>query len=134
MKRIDVACAVIVNQGKLLVCQRNSASDHPFEWEFPGGKVEHGESPEECIVREIKEELSIDIVIEKQLKPIDYDYCFKSIRLIPFCCKIIKGEPIALEHEMIKWHPVEYFAELKWSWADSELFYLNQAEIACLHC
>ncbi len=67
MNRIDVTCAIIIKEGKLLACQRGPRSEHAYEWEFPGGKVEDGESPEACIVREIWEELKVDILVLKQL-------------------------------------------------------------------
>lgn len=129
MKRIHVTCAIILDGQNILACQRGEGTDHPFEWEFPGGKIEPGETPEACIVREIKEELDVDVIVGKQMIPIDYDYHFKSIRLIPFLCSLPIGEPKALEHDSIKWLPIEHFSDLKWSEADRELFFLNLKQI-----
>ena len=132
MESIDVACALIANNRKMLACQRKADSDHPLEWEFPGGKVEKGETFRECIIREIKEELAITVSVIKSLEPVVYDYGFKSIRLIPFFCVIEKGLPVAIEHKLIKWQLIDDFEKLKWSAADYQLFYLNQKEIECL--
>lgn len=129
MKRVAVTCAVIIVAGELLACQRDTDTDHPFEWEFPGGKIEHGETPEECIIREIKEELGVDVFVERMLEPIEHDYGFKKIRLIPFLCKLIAGKPRAIEHKALKWCSIKCFTDLKWCEADRKLFYLNKSEI-----
>lgn len=129
MKWIDVACAVIVSDKKLLACQRGVNTDHPFEWEFPGGKVETGETAVECVVREISEELGVDVMVLQKLEAIAYNYGFKAIRLIPFLCEIRKGQPKALEHVNIKWQSFHEFENLKWSEADRKLFYINQKNI-----
>ena len=134
MESIDVACALIADNRKLLACQRKADSDHPLEWEFPGGKVERGETFHECIIREIKEELAMTVSVKESLEPVVFDYGFKRIRLIPFWCVIEKGIPVAIEHESVKWQPIDDFGKLKWSAADYQLFYLNQKEIECLLC
>ena len=126
MDCIDVACALIVESGKILACQRGVDSDHPNEWEFPGGKVEAGETANECIVREINEELGIIVKVDRRLEPVEHDYGFKHIRLIPFICRVEKGVPVAYEHKTIKWHPVNDFDNLHWSTADHKLFYRNK--------
>lgn len=101
---IDVTCAIIRNEDNdVLVVQRGENSDHPFRWEFPGGKTQKGESPEECIIREISEELSMDIVICSSLNPVEYDYGNKKIRLIPFTCDTLDELPVLSEHVDFKW-------------------------------
>lgn len=101
---IDVTCAVIRNEeDEILVVQRGEKTDHPYKWEFPGGKLNHGESEEECIIREIREELSIDIVICKRLRDVVYDYGIKRIRLIPFVCDTLDDIPFLSEHVAYKW-------------------------------
>jgi 8-oxo-dGTP diphosphatase len=100
----DVTCAIIRNEeNEVLVVQRGEKSDHPFKWEFPGGKTHKGESHEECIIREISEELSMDIVICSRLKPVEHDYGHKQIRLIPFTCDTLDELPILSEHLSFKW-------------------------------
>ncbi len=101
---IDVTCAIIRNEdNEILVVQRGEKSDHPFKWEFPGGKVDAGENFEECIIREIREELSIDIIIIQQLPAVEYDYGHKQIRLIPFICDTLDDLPVLSEHADFKW-------------------------------
>ena len=99
MKIIDVTCALIQNQGKILVVQRGKKMKLPLKWEFPGGKIEDGESEEDCLIREIKEELNIDIELIKRLTPSVYHYPDFSIQLIPYVANFLKGDLILLEHE-----------------------------------
>jgi 8-oxo-dGTP diphosphatase len=101
---LRVTCAIIRNEdNEILVVQRGGKSDHPFKWEFPGGKLKEGETEEECIVREIMEELSITIVICKQMEEVAYDYGTKQIVLIPFICDTLEDLPLMAEHIAYKW-------------------------------
>lgn len=101
---IDVTCAIIRNEEDLvLIVQRGEKTDHPFKWEFPGGKRSHNESSEDCIIREISEELSIDIIICGHLNEVQYDYGHKKIRLIPFVCDTLDEMPLLTEHIAFKW-------------------------------
>lgn len=101
---INVTCAIIRNEeNEILVVQRGEKTDHPFKWEFPGGKIKGNETEEECILREIREELSLDIVICKRLAVTDYDYGFRKIRLIPFVCDTLDELPFLSEHISYKW-------------------------------
>jgi 8-oxo-dGTP diphosphatase len=101
---IAVTCAIIRNdENEVLVVQRGERSDHPYKWEFPGGKLSSDESEEECIIREIAEELSIGIVICSKLEPVEYDYGHKQIRLIPFVCDTLDELPFLNEHIDFKW-------------------------------
>ena len=101
---INVTCAVIRNeQNEILIVQRGEATDHPFKWEFPGGKLAHGESEEECVIREVEEELSMAIIICGQLTSVEYDYGHKQIKLIPFICNTLDELPFLSEHLAYKW-------------------------------
>jgi 8-oxo-dGTP diphosphatase len=101
---IIVTCAIIRNEeNEVLVVQRGEKSEHPFKWEFPGGKLKDNETEEECIQREIKEELSIDIVICKRMADTEYDYGNKKIKLIPFICDTLDDLPLLTEHTAFKW-------------------------------
>jgi 8-oxo-dGTP diphosphatase len=116
---IDVTCAIIRNEeNNVLVVQRGEESDHPFKWEFPGGKTTRGESDEDCIIREISEELSIDIVICGRLEPVEYDYGKKQIRLIPFICDTLEELPLMSEHIAYKWSPEEKLTGVDFCEAD----------------
>jgi ADP-ribose pyrophosphatase len=101
---IIVTCAVIRNEeNKILVVQRGEATDHPFKWEFPGGKLAPDETEEECIIREVEEELSIEIIICGKMANVDYDYGHKQISLIPFICDTLDEMPFLSEHIDYKW-------------------------------
>jgi len=101
---IDVTCAIIRNEDdEILVVQRGEKTDHPFRWEFPGGKLLEGESEEDCIIREIREELTMDIVICSRLPAFEHDYGHKQIRLIPFVCDTLDDIPFLTEHVAFKW-------------------------------
>jgi 8-oxo-dGTP diphosphatase len=81
---LQVTCAIIEHNNKVLICQRSATMKLPMKWEFPGGKIEHGESKEDCLQREIKEELGMIITIDRALKPVEYQYPDFSICLYPF--------------------------------------------------
>ncbi len=101
---IDVSCAIIRNDDSdILIVQRAENTDHPLKWEFPGGKIKKGESPEDSIIREIDEELKMDIVITDQLADVEYDYGIKTVRLIPMVCDTLTDEPVLTEHISFKW-------------------------------
>ncbi len=101
---IDVTCAIIRNdEDDILVVQRGEKSDHPLKWEFPGGKIDPGETAEESVIREISEELSMDIVISSNLEPVEYDYGKKVINLIPFICDTLDDLPLLSEHVAYRW-------------------------------
>jgi len=101
---INVTCAVIRNEDdRVLVVQRGEETDHPLKWEFPGGKIDAGESEEECIIREIQEELSLDVVIFGKLPVVEHDYGYKKIRLIPFICDTLDDMPMLNEHISFEW-------------------------------
>jgi 8-oxo-dGTP diphosphatase len=116
---IRVTCAVIRNEdNEVLVVQRGEATDHPYKWEFPGGKLISGETEEECIIREIDEELSIDIVICGNLPEVEFDYGHKQVRLIPYICDTLDELPILSEHLDFKWVPAKDLVSVDFSGAD----------------
>jgi 8-oxo-dGTP diphosphatase len=101
---LNVTCAVIRNEeNEVLVVQRGEASDHPYKWEFPGGKLTDGETEDECIIREIREELSMEIIIFGRLPVVKHDYGMKQIRLIPFICDTLDELPLLSEHIAFRW-------------------------------
>jgi 8-oxo-dGTP diphosphatase len=116
---IDVTCAIIRNEDdEVLVVQRGETTDHPFKWEFPGGKVHSEETEEECIIREIEEELSMEIVLLSRLPLVEHDYGFKQIRLIPFVCDTLDELPFLSEHIAYKWLPAAELTAVDFSEAD----------------
>jgi 8-oxo-dGTP diphosphatase len=116
---IAVTCAVIRNdENEILVVQRGEATDHPFKWEFPGGKLAKNETEEECIIREIDEELSMEIVIYAKLAAVNHDYGNKKIRLIPFICDTLDDMPFLSEHIAYKWVEEKDLMTIDFSEAD----------------
>jgi 8-oxo-dGTP diphosphatase len=116
---IAVTCAIIRNEeNEILVVQRGKATDHPFKWEFPGGKLAHDETEEECIIREVKEELSMEIIICGKLADVDHDYGHKQIRLISFICDTLDEIPFLSEHIAYRWVEEKDLMTLDFSEAD----------------
>lgn len=129
---IDVCCAIIMKGQKILAVQRGPKSSHPWQWEFPGGKIHPDETVGECIVREIEEELNIRIEVLDQLFPVGFDYGSKQICLIPFVCKIVSGEIMLTEHIAKRWFDFAEWETFDWSGADRELIYKNQEKLKTL--
>jgi 8-oxo-dGTP diphosphatase len=116
---IDVVCGVIEdNKGQFLACLRPAGKHLAGLWEFPGGKIELGEFPETALIRELQEELAITVSVGTPLPSIIWSDDEKAIRLLPFYCRIIAGEPTALEHEKLLWCAPENFKEFSWAGAD----------------
>lgn len=117
-KPIRVTCAIIVRDAKVLAAQRSERMSHPLKWEFPGGKLHEGESPEECLIREIREELGIEVRPIASLPSSIHHYDHISVELLPFVCKILQGAIVLHEHRSVRWlKPVELVA-LDWAEAD----------------
>ena len=129
---IEVCCALIVKDSKLLAVQRGPKSSHPMQWEFPGGKIQTGESAEQCIIREIEEELNVGVEIIKPLNDVEFDYGNKQIRLIPFVCIISSGEVRLNEHIDKQWFSIDEWERIDWSGADRELIIRNKKSISLL--
>ncbi len=114
-----VTCAVIENDGKVLCAQRSESMHLPLKWEFPGGKVEDGEDPEDCLKREIIEELGIEISIIERLPSTIHRYPGRiSFELIPFRCRLVGGELYIREHRQVKWLEKSELREMDWAEAD----------------
>src|SRR5258708_19091933 len=102
-KRIEVSAALIFRDGKLLIAQRHASAHLGGLWEFRGGKREAGETFEQCLVREIREELGVEICVGELFEEIRHDYPEKSVHLKFFACKILQGEPQPLDCAAVKW-------------------------------
>ena len=122
-KEIIVSGAVILrinpvtNKKEIFVTQRGYG-DYKDGWEIPGGKLEPGETPEACIVREIREELATEIKAEKILGVVDYDYPNFHLTMHCILCTIVSGELKLLEHEAAKWVTKETLRSVDWLPAD----------------
>ena len=117
MKTIRVVAAIIFNQGKVFATQRGYG-EFKDGWEFPGGKVEKGETKEEALIREIKEELDTVIKVDSYLDTIEYDYPDFHLSMDCFVCSIVEGHLVLKEHEDSKWIKKEEIDTLNWLPAD----------------
>lgn len=117
---INVTCAIILDDtGRILATQRSATMKLPLKIEFPGGKIEDGETATDCLVREIKEELNLDIKILFEMPANIHHYVEFSINLIPFVCKIIGGSIELREHASFQWlHPSELLDQ---DWAEADI-------------
>jgi len=118
MKHIHVACAVIEQNGRVLVTQRSAAMSLPLKWEFPGGKIDAGESSDACLRRELVEELSIRVNINRALPSCTHHYSTFVVTLHPFICSILSGEITLHEHAACCWLAPEELCLLDWAEAD----------------
>jgi len=117
-KIINVTCAIILKDKKILVAQRNEKMKLPLKWEFPGGKLENNETEIDCIKREIKEEINISIDILQKLSNNIHDYGTFKINLIPFLVQYISGEIKLSEHKDYKLLERSQLSNLDWAEAD----------------
>ena len=115
---ITVTCAIIEDRDKFLICQRGSAMSQPLKWEFPGGKMEPGEDEKQSIIREIREELQLDIRLIRQLTIIEYDYPSFRISLIPFLAHVTGGSLQLQEHVDARWVKADELDQYDWAPAD----------------
>lgn len=120
MKKIEVVAAIIYKDGAYFATQRGYGE---FEgmWEFPGGKIEPGESSEDALKREIQEELGIDITIDKFLCTTEYDYPSFHLTMHCYICSIEAGEIVLREHKSARWLTTETLNNVEWLPADKEL-------------
>lgn len=122
---INVVAGIIRNKdNKILIAQRNMKKSQGGLWEFPGGKIENNETMEEAIVREIKEELDMNIVFESYFDEKKYIYPEKEINLIALNCRIVGEKYNVLEHEKVEWITVEQFDNFEFAPAD--VYFVNK--------
>lgn len=120
MKTINVVAAVIFKDDKVFATQRGYG-EFKDGWEFPGGKVESGESPEDALRREIREELEVDVNVGDLIETIEYDYPAFHLSMKCFACTIAGGSPHLLEHEAAKWLTSKQLGSVDWLPADVTL-------------
>ncbi|MCR4661378.1 MAG: (deoxy)nucleoside triphosphate pyrophosphohydrolase [Clostridia bacterium] len=123
LKKVYISAAVIIEDNKLFATQRGYGEFKDY-FEFPGGKIEQGETPEEALIREIKEELDTAINIKKFLMEVNYDYPKFSLNMKCYLCSIDKTHLKLLEHESAKWVTKEEISLLNWLPADEEVLKL----------
>ena len=120
MKTINVVAAIIVSGGKIFATQRGYG-DWKDYWEFPGGKIEPGETPEAALVREIREELATEIAVDRFVCTIDYDYPNFHLTMHNYLCHVVSGELQLLEHESARWLDAGQLNDVNWLPADLQI-------------
>ena len=120
MKTIRVVAAIIVENDKIFATQRGYG-EFKGGWEFPGGKIEEGETPQQALVREIKEELDTEIEVGELVDRVEYDYPQFHLSMDCFLCKIKGGKLVLKEHEDAKWLERNELGSVEWLPADEDL-------------
>ena len=128
MKTVNVVAAIIRDGNKIFATQRGYG-DFKDGWEFPGGKVEEGETPEAALKREIEEELETEIDVGDYLTTIEYDYPKFHLSMRCYWAKIVEGKPVLLEHEAAKWLSKEELDTVAWLPADITIIDLVRKEL-----
>ena len=119
-KTIRVTAAVIHEDGRIFATQRGYG-DYKDWLEFPGGKIEPGESPEECVVREIREELSATVAVERKICTVEWNYPKFHLSMDCFLCRVAEGELRLLEHEAARWLSRDETDSVHWLPSDVEV-------------
>ena len=117
MKTIRVVAAIIIKNEEVFATQRGYG-DFKGGWEFPGGKIDAGETPEEALIREIKEELDTEVEVIELLDTVEYDYPKFHLSMDCFICKIKSGDLVLKEHEAAQWLTKETLDSVNWLPAD----------------
>lgn len=120
MKTIEVVAAIIIRDGKIFATQRGYGEWKGW-WEFPGGKIEPGECPQEALVREIREELDAEIEVGELLETVEWDYPDFHLKMHCFICSLVSESVHLNEHEAAAWLTRETLRSVKWLPADEGL-------------
>ena len=130
MKTIKVVAAIICDGDKIFATQRGYG-DWKDYWEFPGGKIEPNETPEEALQREIREELDTEITVGKKLTTVEYDYPEFHLSMDCFWCSIIRGKLTLLEAEASTWLTIDTLFQMNWLPADLQIIKLIEEKLCC---
>jgi mutator protein MutT len=113
LKRLRVGLALIIKGPRILIAQRRKNGSFGGFWEFPGGKCESGEAASDCVRREIREELGIEVTPIRELSAIEFEYPKTLVTLIPFVCRHDSGEPVALSASEVRWVEMASLGEFR---------------------
>ena len=133
MKTIRVVAAIIKaineNGDPIIFATQRGYGDLKGGWEFPGGKIEEGETPQEALVREIKEERETEIIVGELIDTIEYDYPTFHLSMDCFCAEIVSGDLVLKEHEAAKWLTKDELDSVEWLPADMSLIEIIRSKI-----
>ena len=136
MKTVRVVAAIIraVNEAgePIVFATQKGYGDFKGGWEFPGGKIEEGETPQEALVREIKEELATEITVGELIDTIEYDYSTFHLSMDCFWAAIVSGDLVLTEHEAAKWLTKDELDSLEWLPADITLVSKIERALLCV--
>jgi 8-oxo-dGTP diphosphatase len=118
---LDVVALILIKQDEVLIAQRPKNDRLGLKWEFPGGKIEEGETPEVALKREIREELEIEIKVTNHFMTNEYNKPPVPIRLHAYLAELESGEPLSKVHEQVLWVPIEHLESLDFAPADLPL-------------
>ncbi len=120
MKKFNVVGAILVKDNKILCCKRGPGRALENYWEFPGGKIQEGETPFEALKRELEEELLIEVNVKKEIfDDVSYDYDYGRVHLRTIICELISGTPKLTEHLEYRWLKPTEIGSLDWAPADA---------------
>ncbi|MFC5370707.1 (deoxy)nucleoside triphosphate pyrophosphohydrolase [Arcanobacterium bovis] len=117
-KNIFVVGAVLMRNGKIFAAQRGPGRSLAGFWEFPGGKIEEGETPQQALTRELKEELQTDVIVGDQVLLVHHDYEFGTVHLDTYFCELTGAEPTLTEHSDVRWLAPSELNDVTWAPAD----------------
>ena len=132
MKNIEVVAAIIHDNDNRIFATQRGSGDWKDWWEFPGGKIELGETPEEALKREILEELDTKIAVERLVDTVNWDYPKFHLTMHCYWCEVVEGELSLLEHEAARWLSFEQLYSLKWLPADEVVIDKLKAQLSAI--
>ena len=118
MDSVDVTCGLIFSNDRVFICRRKPEKSLGGYWEFPGGKVESGETCEDCLARELQEELSMEVLVGEKFMINEHSYEHITIRLIAYICELVSFSDTLTDHDKYEWACVSDLASLKLAPAD----------------
>ncbi len=118
---VAVTAGIMIRNNRVLVVQRKPFSRRGLLWEFPGGKVERGEDPRQCLKREFQEELGIEVEVGERFEIVYHQYRDMNVLLLSYLCRLVRGEPQALESNRIEWISEDELRDLPMTEADIPL-------------